>query len=175
MGEHWYALRSKPNKEEVLWQEMRARGYETFYPRLSIHPVNPRSRKVKPYFPSYLFVRLEQHAKGHSALARIPYSYGLVSFGPEPSSIPDELIQAIRQRIDQVNSTHGKALDRLRTGDSVVIQNGSFKGYQAIFNERLSGSERVRVLLIMIGERHIPLELPADHIQQIKSHLRSGR
>ena len=69
MSELWYALRSKPNKEEALWRELTARSYEVFYPQLHVQPVNPRSRKVLPYFPGYLFINIDLLAVGYSALA----------------------------------------------------------------------------------------------------------
>ena len=70
----WYALRSKPNKEEALWRELLAGSYEVFYPQLHVQPVNPRSRKVRPYFPGYLFINIDLLTVGYSALAWMPYS-----------------------------------------------------------------------------------------------------
>ena len=34
MAQHWYAMRSKPRKEEVLWQKMCAEEFEVFFPRI---------------------------------------------------------------------------------------------------------------------------------------------
>ena len=28
---HWYALRSKPRKEEIVWKQVIERGFEVFY------------------------------------------------------------------------------------------------------------------------------------------------
>ena len=66
MTTHWYALRSKPCKEDILWRQVGLRGFECFYPRLRVKPVNPRSRKIRPYFPGYMFVRADLSEAGNS-------------------------------------------------------------------------------------------------------------
>ena len=84
MSRQWYALRSKPNREEALCSQAMARGLEVFHPRLRVQPVNPRARTVKAYFPGYLFVRYDLEAQGFSALAWIPYSQGPVCCAQAP-------------------------------------------------------------------------------------------
>ncbi len=60
----WYALRSKPRKEDVVWRQLHTQGIEVYYPRLKVQPVNPRSKKVRPYFPGYMFVQTEIETVG---------------------------------------------------------------------------------------------------------------
>ena len=164
----WYALRSKPNKEEALWREACARGYEGFFPQINVQPVNPRARKIRPYFPGYMFVRIDLLRVGFSALAWMPHSYGLVSFGSDPSPVPDELINAIQRRVEQVNAAGGELMESLKHGEVVMIEGGPFAGYEAIFDARLPGSERVRVLLKLLSKQQVPLVMPAGHIQRKK-------
>ncbi|PIU33441.1 transcription/translation regulatory transformer protein RfaH, partial [Candidatus Shapirobacteria bacterium CG07_land_8_20_14_0_80_39_12] len=59
MPANWYVLHSKPNKEELLWEQLNIRKVETFYPRIRVQTVNPRARKVKAYFPGYVFVHVD--------------------------------------------------------------------------------------------------------------------
>ena len=164
----WYALRSKPNKEEALWREAVARGHEVFYPQMRVQPKNPRARKLRPYFPGYLFVKLDLHQSGYSFFAWMPYSRGLVSFGAEPAAVPDGLIQVIRRRVDEINGAGGEQLHGLQPGEAVVIQDGPFAGQEAIFDTRISGKERVRVLLKLLRGRQMPLELPSGQIERKK-------
>ena len=163
----WYALRSKPNKEMALWHEIRARGLECFYPYLRVKPVNPRCRSILPYFPGYLFVYVDLEQVGFSTLQWMPFSLGLVAFGGQPAMIPDPLVLAIRQRVEQVNAAGGEQPAGLKRGEAVVISAGPFSGYEAIFDQSLQGSERVRVLLKLLAKKELPLELPASYIQQI--------
>lgn len=167
MAFHWYALRSKPRKEDIVWRQCREQGYEVFYPRLRVQPVNPRARKVKAYFPGYLFVHIDLETVGLSAFQWMPHSIGLVMFGGEASSVPDNLINAIQQRVEEIAAAGGEVFDGLKKGDKVLINYGPFEGYEAIFDTRLPGSERVRVLLeLLSNQRQISIELNVSNIQQ---------
>jgi transcription antitermination factor NusG len=163
---NWYALRSKPNKEMPLWREVSARGLECYYPQLQVCPVNPRSRKTRPYFPGYLFVRADLERVGASTFQWMPFALGLVSFGGEPAQVPDDLVQAIRRRSEQIGNGAGKRLEGLKPGDALMIRNGPFEGYQALFDAYLPGNERVRVFLNLLREQRMKLVLPAMQVER---------
>ena len=165
MPVEWYTLHSKSMKEAFLSEQLSLRKVEVYYPCVRVQPVNPRSRKVRPYFPGYLFVHLNLEEANLSMLQWIPGSLGIVAFGGMPSHVPDNLITAIQRRVDEINAFGGEFFDELKSGDIVTIREGPFRGYEAIFDVRLSGDERVRVLLKLLGRQQIPLELP---VRQIK-------
>lgn len=167
MSLKWYALRSKPRMEDMVWQQLVAKELETFYPRLRVHPVNPRSKKIKPYFPGYLFVKVDLEETGISFLKWMPHTLGLVSFGGEPAQVPDNLIFALKKRVQEINEAGGEVFDGLQSGDTVYIHSGPFKGYEAIFDSRVPGKERVRVLLQLLDQkRSIPAEIGASQIRK---------
>ena len=170
MQSQWYVLRSKPNREEALWREATARGLETYYPRVRVRPVNPRARSVKPYFPGYLFVQADMKCLGHSVFAWMPYSNGLVLCGAEPASVPAALVGAIRSRVDAINEAGGEPFSGLKHGELVRIESGPFAGSEALFDHRLSGSQRVRVLLQLVNRQMVPLELAAGSIGRKTRH-----
>lgn len=169
MAKLWYALRSKPRKEEVVWRQLHTQGFEVSFPRLRVNPVNPRARKLKAYFPGYLFVQADIEKVGLSLFQWMPHAMGLVCFGGEPAEVPDSLIHAIEKRVEEISRAGGEVLDGLKPGDIVRINEGPFRGYEAIFDARLPGSERVRVLLELLGtQRRVPVELNTGHIQKKK-------
>ncbi|HTP00411.1 MAG TPA: transcription termination/antitermination NusG family protein [Anaerolineales bacterium] len=165
---NWYVLRSKANKEEALRNEVDSRGLEVFYPSLRVKPVNPRSRKTRAYFPGYLFVNVDLASVGQTFFSRLPQSQGLVSFGGEPSEVPEGLVLAIRRRVDQINAAGGEQLVSMEKGDTVEIQEGPFAGYKAIFDARIAGNERVRVLLKLLKDQTLRVELPAGQVKRTK-------
>ena len=168
MTASWYALRSKPRKEDVVWRQVLARGFETYYPRLRVQPVNPRSRKIKPYFPGYLFVHIDLEETGLSAFKWMPHTLGLVSFGGEPAVVPENLIFDIRKRIDRINKEGGEVLEGLKPGDEVRVIDGPFRGYEAIFDYKLPVNVRVKILLELLGnQRRVPLEIDSGSIQPL--------
>lgn len=166
MTESWYALRSKPRKEEVLWQQLLAREVEVFFPRIRVNPVNPRSRKLRPYFPGYMFVRVDLEEVGLSKFNWMPHAIGLVSFDGEPATVPENLIHEVRKRVDEIAAAGGEFFDGLQSGDPVRISSGPFAGYEAIFDTRLPGTERVRVLIQMLSDRNIPVELKSGQVER---------
>jgi transcriptional antiterminator RfaH len=48
----------------------------------------------------------------------------------------------------------------------VTIKSGSFAGYDAIFDARLNGGDRVRVLLELLDGRQVPVELSEARIER---------
>lgn len=165
MNKHWYVLRSKPNREMALWRELSARRVECFYPHMRVQPVNPRSRKIRAYFPGYLFLQAELELVSASTFQWMPFSRGFVSFDGTPATVPDTLVQAIRRHVDAINAAGGEHGSDLKTGEAVVIQGGLFDGYEAILDARLAGTERVRVLLKLLRTRQMSLELPAVQVR----------
>jgi len=173
MASLWYALRSKPKKEIVVWRQIKAQGIENFFPVIKVNPVNPRSRKLHAYFPGYLFIKTDLEELGMSKFKYMPHTLGLVSFDGEPASVPENLIHEIRKRVDEINLAGGEVFDGLESGDRILINDGPFKDYPAIFDARLPGSERVRVLLEILGnQRQIPVELNASQIAKSTKKVR---
>lgn len=157
---HWYAVHSHPHREESLARYMADKGLEVFYPHLKVKPVNPRSRRIRAYFPGYVFVRADLEQTGSSLFQWMPFATGLVSFGGEPAVVPDALITALQAHLERLNRVATQSpVEQFQKGERVDIESGPFAGYEAIFDARLPGRQRVRVLLKFLGERHVPLEL----------------
>jgi transcriptional antiterminator RfaH len=167
MGQHWYALRSKPRKEDTVWLQLNNQEIEGYFPRIRVHPINPRSKKVKPYFPGYLFVKVDLDEKGRSTFKWMPNTLGLVAFGGEPAIVPENLIHALKKRVNEINEVGGEVFDNLQSGDKIRIHDGPFSGFEAIFDSRIPGKARVQVLLEFLGNpRRVPLELNASQISK---------
>jgi transcription antitermination factor NusG len=161
----WYVLHSKPNKEELLSEQLWLRKVESYCPRIRVQVVNPRARKVRAYFPGYVFVLVDAQNVPLSSLRYIPGAASLVNFGGEAAQVPQALMQAIRRRVDEINAAGGELLESLTHGLPVTIHSGPFEGYEAIFDAALPGTERVRVLLTLLKNRQMSVELPAGQVR----------
>lgn len=164
MNTSWYVLRSKPHKEDALWRHAVSQGYELFYPRIPAQTINPRARKLVPYFPGYMFVRVAIEHVGVSAFQWMPYAHGLIAFDNQPASVPDALIDAIGARVAAINAAGGELFLDLQRGDVVKVTSGPLAGYEAIFDARLNGGARVRVLLTLLNEQRVPMVLSDQQI-----------
>lgn len=165
----WYVMHSKPQKEAFLRERLRIQRIEVDLPSIRLKPVNPRARKDEPFFPGYLFVHVDLEEISISELRGIPGSIGIVSYGGEPAYIGDALILAIQKQVDEINDSVNFYVDRFRPVDLVVINDGPFANSKALFDCRLSGSDRVRVLLELLQGQQIRLELSGRQLQTITS------
>lgn len=165
----WYVLHCQARKEESLYKHILTLGFETYYPWIRARPVNPRARKILPYFPGYIFIHADLNKVGESVFNRMPMAIGLISFGGEPASLPDATVEVIERFLSKANQTGQALINNLKPGDKVRIEGGMFSGYEAVFDLHIPGSQRVRVLLKMLEqERTIPVVLPAEMIQTNK-------
>jgi len=168
MNENWYALRLKPHKERVVNQRLQRLDIQTYLPMVRVKPKNPRAAKEKPYFPGYLFVCADLENVGANTLNWMPGVLGLVSFGGIPAAVPENLIHELQQRLAQIEAEGGLILAELEPGDKVRIVEGPFAGYEAIFDMRMPGKDRVQVLLSFLSQHPQPVEMDAESIKKIK-------
>lgn len=164
----WHVLRVKPHKEKGVHQLLQEREFGVYFPVLKVTPKNPRSAKSRPYFPGYLFVQADLEVLGRNALSWLPGTNGLVSFGGEPAVVSPHLLQELKRRLAEIEASGGLNLDKLKKGDRVRIVDGPFEGYEAIFDVRLSGKQRVQVLLSFLSDQPQPVQLSASDIERIK-------
>jgi transcription antitermination factor NusG len=165
--EKWYVAHSKPRNEELLWRQFCLRRIDSYYPRIEVQPVNPRTRKVQPYFPGYLFVHVDLERVGRSSIEWMPGAAGLVAFGDEPASVSDGLIASIKQRIESLRVVSDEGPVPFCKGDNIVVHEGIFNGYEGIFDVQLSGTDRVRIFLSLLDRRKIPVELSASCVRLV--------
>jgi transcriptional antiterminator RfaH len=167
MTQQWYVLRSKPNKEDALYKQVMFREIGVFYPCQTYIPVNPRARKTKPYFTGYMFVYTNLQETGTSLFQWMPYSAGLVNFDGEPAVIPINIMQSLIKDLESITRNRVDTLDGFAPGNLLKINSGPFAGYEAIFDTRLSGNDRIRVLLNLAKGSRMPVELSALHVEKI--------
>lgn len=159
---NWYALRVKPHKEATVQKRLQARQLaEVYYPSLT----HPRSKKEKPYFPGYLFIKADLQALGRNVFEWLPGARGLVRFGDEAAVVPDYLIRDLQKQIGALRAQATKPV--FQQGERVRIVEGPLQGYEAIFNVHLSSKDRVQVLLAFLSNHPQPIELSAEHIRKL--------
>jgi transcriptional antiterminator RfaH len=164
----WYVIRTKPRRERFVHDQLSGQGLEVFYPAVKVHPVNPRSAHERAYFPSYIFVHLDLATVGVNRLRWLPAAIGLLEFGGEPAIVPEGLVAQLKHKVSAIQAAGGMVFADLNPGDTIKITSGPFAGYDAIFDLRLKGSDRVRVLLELL-RRQVPLELDAGSIRKART------
>jgi transcriptional antiterminator RfaH len=162
----WYLVYSKPRQEELALENLRRQGYESYLPRI-------RSRRrrlgkyvslVEPMFPRYLFVHLSDETDNWGPIRSTVGVANLVRFGELPAKVPDNLVQALRSRDDDLG-VQQYAPPELRPGDRIRIVEGAMAGYEGIFHAR-TGRERVVILLEVVGKA-TRVQLPFGQIEPV--------
>jgi transcriptional antiterminator RfaH len=150
----WYLILTKPSGETNAQINLERQNYEVYCPRLlqTVRLAGRWRERIAALFPRYLFVRLEE---GQQSLGPVRSTVGvaaIVQFGLRYAAVPNEVVQNLRERADPQSGLHqlGRQSPFLR-GSPVRITSGPFEGLEGVF-ERKSGSERVVVLLKLLGQ-----------------------
>lgn len=146
----WYAVHCKPLKE--------AQAATALIDHLALTVYLPEVRRLfrgrkqrTPFFPGYLFVQANLHYVTPSRINATPGVLRLVAFGELPQAVPAEVIDLIRQRVDDLNMHGGLIEHGFRPGDAVRFKSGPLRGLEATFIGPMKPSERVRVLIDFLG------------------------
>jgi transcription antitermination factor NusG len=156
---YWAVALTEAQRERTAVRFLTMSGYEVYCPMLGT-----KKRSPKPLFPGYLFVEIvtgwwdARWSIGVRAIVGAPIG--------APTPVPDSVIKDLRSRehngLIQLPQKPG-----LRRGDQVRIKAGPFENHLAIY-EGMKGSERVAVLLAMLGSVQ-RVELPKRDIERVLS------
>ena len=160
----WYLVYTKRDQERIAFENLSRQGYRAYLPlyrRMQRRGGAPY-RRESALFPRYLFVHLSTRVDNWSPIRSTRGVTCVVRFGPRYASVPDELIETLRDLEDEVG-LHTVPESEAKEGDLVRVAAGPLRGYDAIFQER-KGTERV-ILLMDIVAQHAHITLPASHIR----------
>jgi transcriptional antiterminator RfaH len=155
---HWYAVRTKPKEEARADFNLRAYQVETFAPKLKQLRASGYGNRytIQPLFPSYIFA----YFNAISQLHKINYTRGVqkvVSFCGYPLSISDEVINLIKNKVDDDGFVC--LYEELTPGDKVRITSGPLQSLVGVFERKLSDKERVEILLNTINyQSHLHID-----------------
>jgi transcription antitermination factor NusG len=113
-----------------------------------------------------MFIHVDLSRVGLSAINWMPYASGLVSFDGEPASIKEDMLWSLHRSIEEYKRTQAGAYGQFRHGERLTVTAGAFAGYEAIFDTRLSSSNRIRIFLQLARGKQVSVELPALHVQR---------
>lgn len=158
----WHTLFTKPRMERRVAETLAGRGLEVFLPLLHYH--GKRGDPLgKPYFPRYLFARLDWEACGATAVQWTPGLTRVVAFDGRPAVLDDARLEYLRSALDELDGDEYLAL---KPGQPVRLRRGPFADVNAVFDGRLNGPQRVTVLLQMLG-RAVRVEVAAADVERL--------
>ena len=159
---HWYAVSTKPHRENQAELHIKQCGIECFLPLLKENKIIRRTRKtvIEPLFPGYLFARfdLDKHCRA------VSYATGvrkIVEFGSGPVELDATMIDAIKERVSDGYVTLMPV--RPMYGQIVHIKGGPLAGLEAVFIREMTDRNRVLLLLNTLGF-HAKVTLNIDQV-----------
>jgi transcriptional antiterminator RfaH len=158
LSPNWYLVKTKSLNENRVFTRLTGAGYDVLFPRYRKKSRRHRGvLETRPLFPTYLFVRFDP-----DELKTIKYTHGVsrvITFGLEPQEIGEEIISAVRERMDEEGMVKlEKKAAPLSPGQRVKIGEGPFAGLDAIFLEELPDRERVVLLLDAVSSYRLTIE-----------------
>jgi transcription antitermination factor NusG len=132
----------------------------TYYPEVNMHRHGRFQRSA--FFPCYLFVAADLKKTALSVIDYMPGVVRVVRFQDEPRAVPDEVVQHLRLRIEDINAAGGLPSHSFHLGDPVRITSGPLRGLEGVFDGPMTPTERVLVLLRFLGnERRVTVAIDA--------------
>lgn len=153
----WSVVQTETGRENVAVHFLGQQRFVSYLPRIK------SQRRIVPLFPSYVFVRIEDH---WYAINKTVAVIGVLTSGEHPARISDEIINAIRKK-ERGGVVKLPEPQHLKPGDKIRITKGSFGGHLAIY-QGMSAHERTRVLLDLLG-RKVVVEISNGDVQPLAS------
>jgi transcriptional antiterminator RfaH len=165
----WYAVQCQPHRERGAAAHLANQDYHVFLP---YREKNRRhARKIEtvrvPYFPGYLFVRLDLT---RDRWRSVNGTFGVVRLamqGERPAPAPRGVVEALMEACGEDNLMSLQA--GLTAGQPVRVLIGPFADLVGEL-EQLTDADRVRVLLDILGAR-TPVFFPRTYVVPAESCL----
>jgi transcriptional antiterminator NusG len=156
---HWYALYTRSHCEQLVYDQLTAKGFAVFLPKMEIWSRRGgiRHRIPTPMFPSYLFLHHGMHKLSFIEINKVR---GLVRILGERwdrlSVVPDAEIEAIQR----VLSAELPVIPHpyLREGQRVRITHGPLMGVEGILVQS-KPNKGLLVLSVELLRRSIAVEV----------------
>lgn len=146
----WYVIQTKPKKEEEAKSYLSTKGIEIFNPLMETFALRngKMNKELKPFFPGYIFGKFDLNQN----YPLVRWGRGvkkILGFGEYPTPISEEVVEIIKERADTQGIVRVKHY--FKPNEVIRIKAGPLKDLLGIFERWISDSDRVRILLNLIG------------------------
>lgn len=162
--EHWYALWTHSHCEQLVRDQLAAKGFETFFPKIATwsRRAGTRHRILTPMFPSYLFVRDQLTDRRYAELRGARGLVCILSSGEgRLAAVPDREIDAIRTLV--YSDLQAIPHSYLHVGQRVRITDGPLTDVEGILIDRHAG-KGLLVLSVHVFQRSVAVEVDCTSV-----------
>ena len=161
----WYVVQTKAGNEHRVQTHLLNQEIDAFLPLLDTFQCSNGKmiHRIKPFFPNYLFARLD--LKRH--YLKVKWTRGvsrILGTGRGPIPISERVVQSIKERAGEDHIV--KLEEQWKEGDAIQITSGPLKDLVGVFHTKMSDSGRVKILLSLIGV-DIPVQISQWQIKKV--------
>ena len=154
----WYALHTKSHFEQKVFEGLRGKAFEAFYPRMQVMSRRKDRRKkiLVPMLPGYVFVRTSMDPEQYHRIIRTVGVVRMVNFKGQPAPANEDEIASLMILDGTDRTVQNRAY--MRKGDRVMIMEGPLKGLIGFYIRHKGKSDRV-VVTVDLLKRSIEVEI----------------
>ena len=163
LEERWYAAQTYANHEKRVLEQLSQRTVEAYLP-LYASVRRWKDRRVRldlPLFPGYVFVRLA--LRDRLRTLQTPGVVRLVGFGGQPTALPDQEIDALRQGL--ARAIRIEPHPYLKVGRRVRVTTGPLQGLEGILARKKNSSRFVISLDLIM--RSVAAEIDVAELEPV--------
>jgi transcription antitermination factor NusG len=164
MQENWFAVRTKSNRETVVTNALRGKGYEVLFPRYATNvvrkPLNGQAETLKPLFPGYVFAKFDVLTR--LPILTVPGVMNVVSNGKQPIPLDDSEVDSLKVLLNSKLPIGPHAY--LKIGDPVKISTGPLTGASGFIVQ--SNRQRL-VVSITLLQRSVSVEVAGEWLEKL--------
>ena len=134
MTKQWLVLYTKPRNEKKVTERLTQKGFEVYCPLVkTLRQWSDRKKKVEvPLFSSYVFVYVDE--KERPLALHDPGVMNYVFWLGKPAVVREREIEAFKKIVEQGEDVVVEA-ERIRTGEAIKIEEGTFKGMTGMIDK----------------------------------------
>ncbi|HEY4438240.1 MULTISPECIES: transcription/translation regulatory transformer protein RfaH [Lelliottia] len=147
----WYLLYCKRGQIQRAQEHLERQAVNCLMPVITLEKMlrGKRTMVSEPLFPNYLFVEFDPEVIHTTTINATRGVSHFVRFGSNPATVPSKVIHqlSVYQQPEDITDP-----ETPYPGDNVVITEGAFEGFQAIFAEP-DGEARSMLLLNFLNKQ----------------------
>jgi transcription antitermination factor NusG len=157
----WNVLHVASNGEPQVCKYLGLHGIEGYAPQFPAPPRtragSVRDRRHRWVFPGYVFFKLADDFAHWDLIRWAPGVRRMLQEDGEPGTVDDGVVEQVRRRL--ADRSLAAIRPTFKKGQAIVIQSGPLRMVDAIFEKNLDASQRVQVLVQLLGR---PLTVEVD-------------
>ena len=160
----WIAVATHPNAEGQAVQNLKRQGYECYCPCTRVVRRHARRSETvqRPFFPGYLFVRLDRTRDQWRPIMHSRGVRTVVRFGEELGMVPQGVVESLLAREEDEGLKPFAPAERLEVGQRISLNGTLFDDFVCTV-QSIEPRDRVCVLLELM-QHTVKMVVAAENV-----------